>query len=338
MQTTETIQLEIGNAIPHGTEDETRRAVALWKEVDGWFSNRPFKVENPLNGAPESFNITLDAEPLITLMERIVNEAGSFDAWRLKHAQDETVPIHSRLNITVEVAEASETPYSRYHAAAVFIQTLLLGVNLSQPGACQFLQTRFAGKHAHRFEAQDFDSKAFYDGMQAARENGWPKMENLPFNQVWTWLEQVGVSEKNTVLKDINKVLVDMLKIAQQRYRYGARTAMLVANQLEMLMRCKRETDMTHLRERVILALGQPTEAADCFNELHRLREALFHGDHPVRRPALVYHDADEEVRQQLAQHNSGVEKAIAVVLALLQDLIEHRAETYRFSETLSRG
>ncbi|WP_369600412.1 hypothetical protein AAIA72_11240 [Hahella sp. SMD15-11] len=338
MQITETIQLEIGNAIPHGTPDETRRAVDLWKEVDGWFDGRPFKVENPISGAPEVFRISLDAAPLIGLMERALNTAGSFDAWRLRHAQDETVPLTGHLNITVEVVEGSEAPYSRYHAAAVFIQTLLLGVNLSQPGACQFLATRFVGKQAHRFEAQDFDSKAFYDGMQSARENGWPKIDSLPFSQVWTWLEQIGASEKNTVIKDINKVLVDMLKIAQQRYRYGARTAMLVANQLEMLMNTKREQDMTHLRDRVSLVLGQPTEAADCFNELHRLREALFHGDHPVRRPALVYHDADEEVRQQLAQHNSGVEKAIAVVLALVQDLIRHRAECYRFSETMSRG
>ncbi|WP_020410117.1 hypothetical protein [Hahella ganghwensis] len=337
MQTTETITIEIHNAIPNGGIDATGKIISLWQLVDGYFTDRKFVVEDPYRGQLGEYRISLDAKALINLMQTARDNNESFDIYRQMHAADSSVAINSELHMTVEALNSRTEPYSMYHAASVFIQQLLLGMNLALPGSCQFLDTRFAGPHAHRFEAQDFDSKAFSDAMLSATEHGWPKLHELSFETVWGWFERAGTSERNTAITTINKVLIDMLKIAQQRYRYGARTAMLVGNQLEMLVGTSDDADMQHLRERVSLILGRPPESADCFKELYRLREALFKGEHPVRRPALVYHNADEEIMQQLAQHNSGVEKALAVVLSLLQDLVQNDADGYQFSEHMQR-
>ncbi len=337
MQTTETITLEIRNAIPNGGVDATAKIISMWQLVEGFFTARNFVVEDPYRGQLGEYRISLDAGPLINLMQMAQKTNESFDIYRQMHATDSSIAINSELHITVEALNARTEPYSVYHAASVFIQQLLLAMNLSLPGSCQFLGTRFTGSQAHRFEAQDFDSKAFYDAWLSASEHGWPKLQELEFEKVWQWFEKAGTSERNTAITTINKVLIDMLKIAQQRYRYGARTAMLVGNQLEMLVGTSDDHDMRHLRERVSLILGRPPESADCFKELYRLREALFKGEHPVRRPALVYHNADEEIMQQLAQHNSGVEKALAVVLSLLQDLVQSNSDGYQFSEQMQR-
>ncbi len=337
MQTTETINLDIHNAIPRGGAEASAKILALWQFVDGYFDASLFRVEDPYRGQTGEYSISLDASALISLMQNACSSSESFDHFRQQHAADSSVAISSVLRITVEALNARTEPYSVYHAASVFIQQLLLGMNLTLPGSCQFLGSRFSGAQAHRFEAQDFDSMAFYDAQLSASEHQWPALSELEFDQVWRWLEGAGTSERNTAITTINKVLIDMLKIAQQRYRYGARTAMLIGNQLEMLMGTQNDRDMQHLRERVSLILGRPPEAADCFKELYRLREALFLGDHPVRRPALVFHNADEEIMQQLAQHNSGVEKALAVVISLLQDLIKSGSEGYQFSEQMMR-
>ena len=337
MQTTETINLEIHNAIPRGGAEASAKILAMWQFVDGYFIARRFLVEDPYRGQLGEYRISLDAAALTALMQTACSSAGSFDQYRQQHAADSSVTLSSSLTFTVEALNAKTEPYSVYHAASVFMQQLLLGMNLALPGSCQFLGTKFSGTQAHRFEAQDFDSMAFYDAQLSAGEHHWPKITQLDFDKVWSWFETAGTSERNTAITTINKVLIDMLKISQQRYRYGARTAMLIGNQLEMLVGTQNDRDMQHLRERVSLILGRPPEAADCFKELYRLREALFIGDHPVRRPALVFHNADEEITQQLAQHNSGVEKALAVVIALLQDLVETGSEGYQFNEQMQR-
>lgn len=337
MQTTEIITIDIHNAIPNGSADTSARIVALWQFIDGFFNARKFVVEDPCRDQLGEYKVSVDASALIGLMQSAVSAAGSFDSCRQQHAADSQVQIGSRLDLTIEALDAKTDLYSMYNTASVFIQQLLLGMNLALPGSCQFLSTDFAGTHAHRFEAQDFDSKAFHDAHLSAIDHGWPSIRQLDFETVWNWFENAGTSERNTAISPINKVVIDLLKIAQQRYRYGARTAMLVANQLEQLVGTRNDEDMQHARERVSLILGRPPEAADCFKELYRLRLALFLGEHPVRRPDLVFHNADEEIMQQLAQHNSGIEKSLAVVLALLQDLILNNAEGYQFSEQMAR-
>ncbi|AZZ95151.1 hypothetical protein EUZ85_01405 [Hahella sp. KA22] len=337
MQSTETIQLEVKNAVPSGGEQETALCIDLWRQIDGFFKDRPFKVEDPYRGKLGEYDISLDASDMVRALQQAKDSSGSFNHYRRKHAEDSSVSLSATLSLKVAARNDLTAPYSIYHTASVFIQQLMLGMNIALPGSCQLLATRFLGEQAHRFEAQDFDSKAFYDANQSAVDHGWPRIGQLNFEKVWDWFEMLGTSHRNTAISTANKVLVDMLKIAQQRYRYGARTAMLVANQLEMLIGARNDEDMQHLRERVSLVLGRPPESADCFKELYRLRHALFLGEHPVRRPTLGYHDADEEIKQQLSQHNSGVEKAIAVVLALVQDLIETQSREYAFTEQMSR-
>ncbi len=57
-----------------------------------------------------------------------------------------------------------------------------------------------------------------------------------------------------------------------------------------------------------------------------------------MRRPALIVHEADDPVLQQLEMHNSPVEQGAAIVLALIQDLIHHDAAEYRFTQQVSRA
>jgi hypothetical protein len=334
-----TIPLTVGNIIPKGDTQETAAIIQVWQDAGQYLQQRRFVVENPQTGQLAVFLASLDVSAMLELLQQASRQSGSLDAYRRRHATNPTLPIGATLNLSLEHVEqvaAAGSTYLLYHTANVFFQQLMLGINLSCPGACQLLSSRFSDAGAHRYEAQDYDSRAFHDGKCSSLEHTWPPIQKPAFQTVWNWMEAAGTSERNTAITTINKVLIDLLKLARQRDRYGARTALLVANQLELLLGTRADKDLVHARERTGLIMGYPPESADCFKELYRLKQALMNGAHPVKRPALVYHHAEEETLDLIKPHNSGVEKGFALIIALLQTLITHNAQGFQFTESMS--
>ncbi len=330
------IRLMVGNIVPKGDARDSEDVLRVWQAAGLHLRERTFRVENPQTGGLCSFVATLDVAAVLDRLQQARTQTGSLDTYRGRHANQPSLPIDGVLTLVLAAGETDPAPTDHliHHTASVFFQQLLLGINLSWPGACQLLSCQFAGPGAHRYEAQNFDSRAFHDGRCSSLEHGWPLLRALPFATVWDWMDRAATSQRNTAITSLNKVLIDLLKIARQRDHYGARTALLVANQLELLLGTQADRDMVHARERAGLILGVPPESADCFKELYRLKEALITGAHPVRRPALVYHHAEEETIDQIKHHNSGIEKGFAVLIALLQHLISHDAQGFEFRES----
>ncbi|MBK8971123.1 MAG: hypothetical protein IPM37_07030 [Hahellaceae bacterium] len=331
-----TLSLQVDNLIPRGDPEETRAIIELWTSAQAHLQNKPFEVQDPGSGKSLSFTLSLKADAALGLMNAVRSQFGSFNAARRERATHADMTLGAVLAVELAAAPDDTSLLGTYHAASVFFQQLYLALNLALPGACQLLATRFIGEQAHRFESQNFDASAFYDARASALEQTWPPLSTLDFVSVWAWLERTGNCESNTAVTPINKVLIDLLKVGQQQNAQSARTALLVANQIELLLGTHRDEDLRTARQRASLIFGPPPEAADGFKVLFQLRQALFKGAHPVRRPALVYHSPEDETVGLLKPHNSGVERSFAVILALLQQLIKENAQAYRFSESLT--
>jgi len=162
MTSSVTIQLHVGNAIPPGNEKETSDIIQFWHRASAFFANLRFTAQGQLNGVADSYSIGLDAGDLIAAMENARDQSGSFSKHQLAHVNDPAVAIAARLTVTVSAENRTTTEEESYQVANVFIQQLVLAVNLLRPGAIQLLDTRFAGEGAHRYEAQNYDARIFY--------------------------------------------------------------------------------------------------------------------------------------------------------------------------------
>lgn len=322
----------IDNIIPHADERSTQAVIGVWQEAAETLSSTTLNCVHPSSGKYIDVTIKTDFSAILKRLQAAHTQSGSFDRYRRLHIQNGTTPVDAELALSLSVNGASLGNGDAFQIGSVFQQQLYLALNLSLPGACQMLGVSFSGQEAHLYEAQSFDAKVFYDARMSAHQQKWPTLNNLSVSQVWNWLNQTGLSRSDIAISDINKVLINLLKLGQQRHRYGSRSALLMVQQIELLLG---QTELGRQRERCKLVLGDIPEAADCFVELFQLRTDLFQGNHPVRRPALVCHTIDEENREQIAAHNSAIELAASLITALLQSLIVKGKEKFSFKEVL---
>src|SRR5690606_6488931 len=135
-----------------------------------------------------------------------------------------------------------------------------------------------------RYEAQNFDARIFFGAGRIAGYNNWPLLGSPAPDKVWAWLEACENSQTEIAIKEINRVLFTLLKVAEQRHEYSARTVLLVIYQLELLLDDRHASSPTELRQRLRMILGAIPESADCLAELVEVRNNLFQGNQPVRR------------------------------------------------------
>lgn len=337
MTSSATIEFYIGSAIPPGNAAETAKTINLWQSISDVLKHIEFTAPETEHRSGAQFKVDGNFDQLVKRLERAQKESGSFDAYLKRHVEDAGLGTDAHLYLTLSHPDDGIKEAEFYRVATVFLQQLVLAANLAQPGSIQFLHTRFGDAVAHRYEAQEFDSRILYGAAKAAHYNEWPGIKTLDFAAVWNWLEMCGSSQVTTAISRINKTLFSLLKVAQQRHESSARTALMVVYQLEQLLDCRQADSLDRIRSRMRLILGDIPESANHLNELARIRSDLFVASQPVHRPPLISHGNSEALRDQMDQHNSAVESGTAMVLALLHDLINSGAQQYEFAESFQR-
>lgn len=335
MNSSQTIQLNIGNALPHGNADESASILALWQEMQAHFRQVDFSASSPGQVDVRQYRIGLDLGALLQLMTQALQGGGSFDDWRQAHVHNANKSLAAALVLEISADTGALEEQEAYEIATLFLQQVVMAANLAHPGSCRLLQTAFAGAGSHRYEAQSFDARLYYGALRNLKDLHWWQRHTLGFEQIWQWLNRVEGSHGHTAIKRLDKVLFTLLKVAEQRDESSSRTALLVVYQLETLLDCRSPLDARHLRKRIRLVLGTLPEAADCIGDLYEVRDGLLLGSRPVLRSPLICHDDIAEFMEQTDRHNNPVELGLALVLVLLRELISRDAQAYIFSESV---
>jgi len=330
------ITLTIGNALPHGNATESAGILALWQEIHKGFRQYAFSATAPGCAESRNYSISLDAGPLLALMEQALQGSGSFDSWRQAHVRDPGKSLAAAVQLEIGTADGAPEEQEAFAIATLFLQQLVVAANLAQPGACRLLQTTFTSEGGYRYEAPSFDSRLYYGAFRNLRDLGWWQRHSLGFSRIWQWLERTEGSHGYTAIQSLDKVLFTLLKVAEQRNELSSRAALLVVYQLETLLDCRSPMDARLLRNRIRLVLGSLPEAADCVGELYDIRDGLLLGSRPVLRSHLITHDDIAEFMEQVDQHNNPVELGTALVLVLLRELIQRDAQAFVFSESVA--
>lgn len=337
MAKSQTITLNIGNAIPNAGENESNWIISAWEGADKYLNNVAFNVEDPYEATLVNYTLTLDASQLIEVLKNAQMASGGFASY-LQSCKNEEGATRGKIIITLVSDKDDIEPYSQYHSMSVFVQQLVLAMNIALPGSCQILNATYEGEGAGAFEPPQIDSTIFTNGWLSAFDAEWPILKPIKFEQVWHWLDERKTSETDTALSMVNKVMFCLLDLAHQSPAYSAGNVLLVSHMLELFGQMENDVNHNLLRERISIILGHPSDKADSFNELYRMKQSLIRSEQPIKRPAVIYHDSADEIIQQLEMHNSPIEQALAIVLALLQDLVIHNSSSYHFSEQVARN
>ena len=336
MHRSATISLYVDNLIPNAGDNESAWILSVWEGANERLKTVEFKSEDPYRSAVAEYRVSANLDEVVTLLRQAHARCGSFAGY-LQQAQQPNGPSTSaRLHFQFDAVQGNLELYSLYNAVGTFIHQLVLALNIALPGSCEMVGTIYEGDSSERFEAPEFSSALFTNAWLSAFDADWPQLKPIHFHEVWQWLAARRTSETDVAMGDTNKVLFGLLEMAQHHYATGERDGILVAHMIEILLKVP-DGNLHLIRDRVVAALGKPSARADSFNELYRLKERLVRGDYPVRRPALIVHEADDPILQQLEMHNSPVEQGAAIVLALIQDLVNHGAGEYQFTQHISR-
>ena len=218
-------------------------------------------------------------------MHQAVTENGSFDGLRRAHVNNPAAQVDATLDLDISLVQGELDETEAYGVCLVFLHHLVVAVNLTQPGGIQILNARFEGDHGYRYEPPAVDSRIHYGALRVMLDNNQMSKQSPDLETVWRWLEASEASREHTAVKDINKVLLTMLKVAEARNEYSARTVLLVLYQLELLLGCHNALNPKLLRNRPRMVLGGLPEPMDSISELYEIRHGLLAGNQPVRSP-----------------------------------------------------
>lgn len=328
------LQVSIDNVIPQANRDDSSAILALWREVAAQLGDTSFTAQARPGAPQRQYRIAMDASSLLSALEQAL-AAGSFDRQREAHRENPSVSLAGGLGFDIEAEGQPVRGLEAWGVVSVFLQQLQLAANLVLPGSFQMLGARFSGEDAHLVEAPVADS-VIHGGVRRSLSEHWPVQSGPGLAAVWNWLAQSELSHTHTAIKDVNKVLLTALKVAEQRQEYSARTVLLVLFQLEILLDCHTRNDPALLRRRLNLVLGKVPDAADCIRELYTVRNELFTGLQPVHRPSLLTDTVEDALDEQLGQYNQAVVHASTLVLLLLRELVARGARGFVFRETVT--
>jgi hypothetical protein len=314
---------------------------AIIKVLDAWnalqkklLTGVNLNVENASSGANEAYRISADITPLLnTLQEAATYQDGFLRFRQLQRSEKERAVLS--IPFTLLAQHKCNKGYQAHHALTVLIQQIYLAMNLAAPGSAHFPLIRFNGKDSENFAIPALHASPFIHAYWCAHEDRWPPVSTLQLDSVWSWLETLSLSASNTAILSTSKVLFGLLDTAQNGNPFGLKEVQMIWHMLALLTQSHTQADATITRRRIAALFGQTANENDSLAALYRIRNDFVQGNYPTRRPALMCHDADDEIIEQLKAHNTPAEEGLSVVIAMLQKLISNQASAFSFHETV---
>ena len=132
------------------------------------------------------------------------------------------------------------------------------------------------------------------------------------------------------------KAIFGLLRICT-REQWDPDNLLVLTQAFEGLLAPGKNSIARRLHERLELVIGSPTVGSDWFKQLYTMRSRIIHGDTPVLRPGekgIAYNPELLRIGNEAAELEG---KAVAALLALLQDMVRNNIRAYRFEQRLLR-
>ena len=332
------IRLGLGNVGANFGGTETIPIIKLWEEVDEYFTHYKLCIHSWGDwSSTEEYEISLDASNLITFLHATIDSENDYADYLKIFSEGRKKRYWCHLDIEVEALQNQKKQRSSlFRCIGLFLQQLYLSMNLCVQGAGNFSWACFPD-NPEADAPLDLYNGHLESAWMGAREWGWPNLINVSFPQVWNWWDSIGFYELDIAKTAPQKAAFVLLEISSKNKNLGPNEILLISQVLESFFVDEQSNIGKILKRRLGLVLGQPSSHKNGLSKFYDLRSRIIHGDHPIIRPTH-YQELDEDVENHISEYFTPIDKTLAVILAILQDLIIHSSIEYEFKETFNRS
>lgn len=312
--------------------------VSAWAEVEKYFKGRliPFDEKH-------SIAVTVDASNIIEMLENLREEncKAYFDRL-LKERTFETLEEFHELqplggNLVIELKSSKEFDKHEIENFLIrFIEQLFLSMNVAQYASCNFYGAHILEFKNYLSGPMSLSVEEFEQIWYVSKNWNWPKLQTIPFTVSWEWFSEQNARGFVVAETPVQKALVMLLHLSQKG-EYDAMDLVSVSLVLESFFVSKNERKVQSIKRKIKALLGEPFKERSWIDKFYNIRSDIVHGDYPIIRPG--YSRNDESIKKAEIQVDEIMEytyKGIAVILAILQDLIISSANSYEFKESIS--
>lgn len=320
------------NVLPEDARTPIEPIITLWEQINDFFSSYKIAARTHDISKVAEYIVDVDASQVIKDL-RLDHDYSTASGDRT----DLSDKFFSNLKCGKELVfrlrpvnkPATDCPHTPRRLVDLLLQEIFIAANLCLPASCKFY--KITNLDPEGSPPPSMYCYYFEDCARFGRDEGWPKYRQIPFRDAWQWLIDCGVHDLDIAVTPVQRALFSLLEMA--RYDdFNITEVLLISQALDGLLVKKEEQKQQTLGRRIANLIGTPSKQQNWVKEFYNLRSTIAHGSYPIVR-AHTAHENSPEVAEYHEQYFVPLVRAIAALLAILQDMILSRVTEYRFEQ-----
>lgn len=214
-----------------------------------------------------------------------------------------------------------------------FLEDLFLAFNLCVPGSLHLTNVEVREENNSKKIELNLFGDRFELVWDKAHKDEWPFLQILEFSQTWQWMGKVNYKGTPVARKPIHKALLTLLQLTKGAGLKGQDGIILLSQTLEGLLVESFSGIRKTLEDRINIVLGKPNTHKKWLSKFYRIRSKIVHGTEPIYRENA--NEFDSSLEEELFLQEATLDRATAVLIALIQTLIKNDGQKFIFEEVL---
>jgi len=314
--------------------------IQLWEEIGGFFVNYTMKVRAQDLSLSAEYAVSLDVFQIVEDLknfDNFGNGAGDINYLLKKIEKKDRVgyAIALDFHLTPLNQIAADCKHTPYRLTNMLLQQIFVAANLCLPGSCSLYNITYPEEKLTK--PPSLDCYYLEDCGRFARQEGWPRYKDISFSKVWNWLLASGIHDLDIAVTPVQRAIFCLLEMSIYDH-FNLAEILFVAQALEGLLVRDGEPSQKSLSRRIKAIIGSPASHQNWVKDFYNLRSTIIHGNYPIIRGHCA-HEENIEVQNYHSQYFLPQLRAVAALVAILQDMADANIAEYHFEqhETLCR-
>lgn len=331
--------LRLGNTLPSDGDTDEALFLAAWRELHSHFK-RPRSFSFTDEGS-NKYYFTLDASDVISALEIDWNTKAGEKAYKERMKAKELLgakPFSCDISINIKCTTNSVETLNIKRATYRFLQQLFVAMNIACPGS---FSTHFSSFLENKLEIviPDLSADLLEFSYRTAIKDKWPRVSTCSVAEAWNWLNkqrfhEVDLAEKPAIKAAFAILILGIAEGSEES------AILAIARALEALFVDSKEGIQKILNQRLNLVLGVPVTNKTWLTSdpkgFYALRSAIAHGRTMIR-PGVLQDNEGKTMDTIFETYIIAAERPIAVLIAILQDLVQNQSLGYDFVQRFKR-
>lgn len=308
-----------------------KKVANLWVEVENLFQNYPLKtyaLDNPKN---IGYKISIDTSDIVDFFNKRISKVIPDDYYSESPNFYLKISLHTLANGEMNSIGGARS----VNITNRFLQDLFISMNLAFPTSFNL----WYGEFYESMESYDVIAYApFYtvvpldEVMNINTHWNYPKIKNIPFAKVWSWINKVGIPGVGVAENVSQKACFILLNLCGSP-EFITENSLAMSRGFEIILADSSQSINKMLKERLELLFGIPLENKKWFSQFYQLRSRVIHGDLPVTRNNREFSFQNEEF---LLVFKKPYNQAFSIYISLLQKMIIKDCNGFIFSQKVA--